>query len=73
VYDLGAINLARTVGAINLARTFLEFERAPLPTCQWKRRSFGLTISGLKENTFPPEDSKRRRYVNDQHSGMCEM
>jgi hypothetical protein len=62
------------VGVVNAARTVvLEFKRAPLPTCQWKRRSFGLTISGLKENTFPPEDSKRRRYVNDQPSGMYEM
>jgi hypothetical protein len=32
-----------------------------------------LTISGLKGNTSPPEDSKRRRYVNDLRSGMCEM
>jgi len=34
---------------------------------------FCLTISGLKGNTSSPEDSKRRRYVNDQHSGMYEM
>jgi hypothetical protein len=39
----------------------------------WEAALFCLTISGLKGNTSTPEDSKRRRYMNDQHSGMCKM